>query len=66
MSDKITRQGMVDITDTVESVAISTGIEPDTAALVEAEVESDGMLKITIHGEKDLHQTEHRLPEELR
>ena len=66
MTDKITRQAMVDLTDTVEDVAISTGIKPDTAALVEADVESDGMLKLTIHGEKDLHQTEHRLPEELR
>lgn len=66
MSDKITQQAAIDVSDTVYDAAITTGIKPDTAALVDAEVESDGMLKLTIHGEKDLHQTEHRLPEELR
>ena len=64
--DRISRTATVDITHTVEDVAITTGIDVESASAVEAEITEGGELRLTIAGKKDLHSTEHRLPPELR
>ena len=64
--ERINRTQRIDISHLVEDVAIQTGVEPESASAAEAEITTSGELRLTITGRKDLHSTNHRLPEELR
>lgn len=66
MTDTKSETFEVEINHIVQDLADDAGITMESASAVEAEVTNSGDLRLTIHGEKDLHSTKHRLPEELR
>lgn len=63
MSDVESRE--IKLCPSTSELAEKAGVTPESAAMVEAEIR-DGELYVTVAGEKNLHETTHRLPEELQ